>query len=404
MNIVIIDDEPVILSGIAGMIPQMDPDWHIFDRFSDAEEALNNCDWDEVQVVLADISMPGMDGLTLVAELRENGFDTLVIFITAHANFSYAQRGAHLQMFDYLLKPVSKADLENVLRRAQQQYEKVKAGTETAEYIEQNLHTLRKHYLGDLMFEERLIQPQEMERRLREYRLAEFRYQVALFKTQLSRAAVKQALTEALSSCQWMLYGQEFCFEILLLLEPGGDPGRLEAALKQMNGQYAVSPPRLSIGDLAAAFRRLLPEAQSAVIPEDDRLENALRGRELSASVQMAKEYIDRHYPEHLSLKKLADAVYLHPTYLSNVFKKQTGFAVVDYINEVRIAQAKKLLPDPRNRIYWILEQVGFSNQRYFSHVFKTLTGRTPMQYRENALLCKIPEVPADTAGEAKTP
>ena len=70
MNIVIIDDEPVILNGIAGMVPQMDPDWHIFDRFGDAEEALNNCDWDEVQVVLADISMPGMDGLTLVSELR----------------------------------------------------------------------------------------------------------------------------------------------------------------------------------------------------------------------------------------------------------------------------------------------------------------------------------------------
>lgn len=399
MNIVIIDDEPVILNGIAGMIPQIDPGWHIFDRFSDAEEALNNCDWDEVQVVLADISMPGMDGLTLVGELRENGFDTLVIFITAHANFSYAQRGAHLQMFDYLLKPVSKADLENVLRRAQQQYEKVKAGTETAEYIEKNLHTLRKHYLGDLMFEERLIPPQEMERRLREYRLAELRYQVALFKTQLSRAAVKQTLAEAIPSHRWMLYGQEFCFEILLLLEPGGDPAQLGAALGQLNGQYAVSEAPLSIGELAAAFRQLLPEAQSVVIPEDDRLENALRGRELSAAVQMAKEYIDRHYPEHLSLKQLADAVYLHPTYLSNVFKKQTGFTVVDYINEVRIAQAKKLLPDPRNRIYWILERVGFSNQRYFYHVFKNLTGQTPMQYRQNALLNVCPGLRTDKTG-----
>jgi len=402
MNIVIIDDEPVILSGIACMIPQIDPSWHIFGRFNDAEEALNNCNWDEVQVVLADISMPGMDGLTLVGALRENGFDTLVIFITAHANFAYAQRGAHLNMFDYLLKPVSKTDLESVLRRAQQEYEKMKAGTETAEYIQKNLHTLRKHYLGDLMFEERMVSPQERERRLREYRLQELRYQVALFKTKLARDAVKQALAEAVPSHHWMLYGQESCFEVLLTFEPGDDPAQMEAALRKADGQWAFSRAPLGIGDLANAFRLLLPEAQPAAVPADDRLENALKGRELSASVQMAKAYIDRHFAEHLSLKNLADAVYLHPTYLSNVFKRQTGFAVVDYINELRIAKAKKLLPDPRNRIYWILEQVGFSNQRYFYHVFKSLTGQTPMQYRQNALLSGCAAPCADRAGEER--
>lgn len=391
MNIAIIDDEQVILNGIARMIPQIDPDWHIYAVFSDAEEALNNCDWDQVQVVLVDITMPGMDGLTLVGALRENGFDTLVIFITAHANFAYAQRGAHLNMFDYLLKPVSKADMENVLRRARQQYEKLKAGRENVEYIQQNLHTLRKHYLGDILFEERLVTPQEQEQREREYGLAGIRYQIALFKTPLSRAAVKQALAKAIPAHPWMLYGQEFCYEVLLLM-PAGEASPLEAAMDALDGQWAASRPQLEIGELANAFRQLLPQAQSVTIPEDHRLQDALLGKELSAPVLMAKQYIDQHYAEHLSLKNLADAVYLHPTYLSNVFKKQTGFAVVDYINEVRIAQAKQLLPDPRNRIYWILEQVGFSNQRYFSHVFKALTGLTPMQYRQNTLL-KCPAV-----------
>ena len=386
MNIVVIDDEQVILSGIASMVPQMDPDWTIFGRFSDAEEALNNCDWDQVQVVLADISMPGMDGLTLVNALRENGFDTLVVFITAHANFSYAQRGAHLNMFDYLLKPVSKADLEAVLHRAQQQYEKSKAATETAEYIEKNLHTLRKHFLGDLMFEERLISPQEMERRLREYRLTDTRYQVAFLKTQLPRLSVKQELAKAIPSHQWMLYGQEDSFEILQLFEPGDDLTPLENALCSLGGQWSASKAMLSIGELADTYRKLLPQAQAVAIPEEEQPGILLKGRELSSPVQMAKEYIDQHYTEHLSLKQLADAVYLHPTYLSNVFKKQTGYSVVDYINELRILKAKKLLPDPRNRIYWIVEQVGFSNQRYFCHVFKTLTGQTPMQYRQNSL------------------
>jgi YesN/AraC family two-component response regulator len=101
----------------------------------------------------------------------------------------------------------------------------------------------------------------------------------------------------------------------------------------------------------------------------------------------MALLYIDQHYTEKLSLRNVADAVYLHPTYLSNIFRKQTGLAMVDYINEVRIAQAKKLLLDPRNRIYWIVEQVGFSNPRYFSHVFKMITGMSPIQYRQDRML-----------------
>ena len=96
----------------------------------------------------------------------------------------------------------------------------------------------------------------------------------------------------------------------------------------------------------------------------------------------MAIQYIQEHYQQPLSLGQIAEAVYLHPTYLSNLFKKQTGYAVVDYINMVRVQHAKTLLADPRNRIYWIVEQVGFSNQRYFSAVFKKNTGLTPMQYR----------------------
>ena len=120
----------------------------------------------------------------------------------------------------------------------------------------------------------------------------------------------------------------------------------------------------------------------------DAEMENiSLPDEKLPSSVRMAIQYIREHYRQSLSLGQIAEAVYLHPTYLSNLFKKQTGYAVVDYINMFRIQRAKDLLKDPRNRIYWIVEQVGFSNQRYFSAVFKKNTGLTPMQYRQQLLM-----------------
>ena len=385
MNIVIIDDEPVILSGISKMIPQMHPDWHVYAMFTDAAEALGNCNWDDVHVLLADISMPGMDGLSLIAALRENGFETLVVFITAHASFAYAQRGAHLNMFDYLLKPVARAALSDVLARAERYHEKVRAGIENAEYIRQNLHTLQKHFLGDVLFEERLIAGPEMQQRMQDYRLVGQQYLIALLKTGLPRPQLKNDLGSRLAGRTWMLYGQEQCFELLLFATGQADVPWLHAQLGALGVQWVGCDRTLSMEELAVAFRQLLP--QETIAAEEVTSELLPAEHELPLSIRLARQYIDQHYAERISLRSIADAVYLHPTYLSNVFRKQTGMGVVDYINAVRIAQAKGLLVDPRNRIYWIVEQVGFSNQRYFSYVFKALTGQTPMQYRQQRLM-----------------
>ena len=187
MNIVLVDDEQVILDGLGKMISHLNRNWQVCAAFTDAEEALNSCDWDQVQVLLVDISMPGMNGLNLVKMLRENSFDTLVIFVTAHADFSYAQRGAHMQMFDYLLKPISTDELQKVLRRAEEASQKNLQVRESQEYIRQNLHVLRKHFLSDYMFEERLISAEELKQRKKDYALENMRYSVALLQSTLPR-------------------------------------------------------------------------------------------------------------------------------------------------------------------------------------------------------------------------
>ena len=386
MNIVLVDDEQVILDGLGKMISQLDDGWQICAAFTDAEEALNSCDWDQVQVLLVDISMPRMSGLTLVEALRENAFDTLVIFVTAHADFSYAQRGAHLQMFDYLLKPISTDELQKVLRRAEETSRKNLQARESHEYIRQNLHVLRKHFLGDYMFEERMISVEELTQRKMDYALEDMSYAVALLQSALPRKVVKEKLSSVLETHQWMLYGQENSYELLLLCQHPLELSILTRCIPASEGRWRIAPEWLRLEQLPDAFQKLLMSGVPAA--SDAGMENVpLPDEEISSSVRMAIQYIQEHYRQSLSLGQIAEAVYLHPTYLSNLFKKQTGYAVVDYINTFRIQRAKDLLKDPRNRIYWIVEQVGFSNQRYFSAVFKKNTGLTPMQYRQQLLM-----------------
>lgn len=99
---------------------------------------------------------------------------------------------------------------------------------------------------------------------------------------------------------------------------------------------------------------------------------------------QKVSEYIREHYGEKdLSIKTLAEAVYLTPTYLSNLYKKQTGITIGQYLVDVRVEQAILLLKDPQWKLYQIAPMVGYEDANYFAKIFKKKKGVTPSEYRE---------------------
>lgn len=94
--------------------------------------------------------------------------------------------------------------------------------------------------------------------------------------------------------------------------------------------------------------------------------------------------YINEHYTEELSLHLLADKFYISPYYLSRYFKKATGFTYVEYVNSVRIKEAKKLLEHSSMKVNLIARKVGFGSVTHFGRVFKEVTGNAPLYYRRN--------------------
>ena len=82
MKLVIIDDEIVICQGLAKMIESNDWGWSVASTFVNPEDALETCDWENVQCVLMDINMPDMNGIVLAKKLREMFPDIYIIFHT----------------------------------------------------------------------------------------------------------------------------------------------------------------------------------------------------------------------------------------------------------------------------------------------------------------------------------
>jgi two-component system response regulator YesN len=98
--------------------------------------------------------------------------------------------------------------------------------------------------------------------------------------------------------------------------------------------------------------------------------------------VEVAKDYISKHYHEAISLSDIAGLVYLNANYFSELFKKETGVNFSDYITNFRIEIARELLKDMQYRVVDVAVKVGYRDANYFIKLFKKAVGITPEQYR----------------------
>ena len=122
MKAIIVDDEPHVLA-----VARLLVDWekyHIHQLFEcmDATEALEIIEREQPAILLSDIRMPQMDGLTLIEKAREKNPDLKSILISAYSDFAYAQKAVGLGCVDYLLKPLTEEGLNDAVEKAVTQY------------------------------------------------------------------------------------------------------------------------------------------------------------------------------------------------------------------------------------------------------------------------------------------
>lgn len=123
-RILIAEDEPPILRMIKNTIEKLGDRFEVAKTCFNGEEAIEALKADSYDVVITDVKMPVVTGLELAEWISLNRPNIMIVFLSGHQNFSYARQAIQYKAFDYVLKPVSKAKLTDLMDRIANELDK----------------------------------------------------------------------------------------------------------------------------------------------------------------------------------------------------------------------------------------------------------------------------------------
>jgi two-component system response regulator YesN len=151
---------------------------------------------------------------------------------------------------------------------------------------------------------------------------------------------------------------------------------------------YAQQAIRLGVSDYL--LKPVKFEELSAVI-QKARLTILRRGGHEGETAEAKRiykiiSYLNDHLEDDICLKKLSETFYLHPSYISQLFKTETGMNYHEYLEKLRIERAKQILSTSDLSVDQIAERTGFGNYRTFSAAFRRLEKKSPSEFRRRGI------------------
>lgn len=158
---------------------------------------------------------------------------------------------------------------------------------------------------------------------------------------------------------------------------------RLLAGYKLFAPELADSEPEVykqiqaskNIQNLSGILRQLI-EGIANIMASND--------KQYSYLVKEAQKFIRDNFSKNINLQTIADHIHVNSSYLSRLYKKETGESIVDALNKYRIDIAKKLLKDSSNKVFEVASAVGIEDPAYFTHVFTKYIGMSPKEFKVN--------------------
>lgn len=385
MNILIVDDENVIREGIRRTIRNRFPDLGVHLAAS-PEEAVTLLRSQRIDIVLTDILMPGMTGLELMNVSRSRHPHVKWAVISAHSEFAYAQEAVRLGAKDYLLKPIGKDLLTDLIRRLHEELQQETLLNKEAQLLKSNLRFVR----------EAVFQRFASGLDTGSIDIAAFvehhpYFQLVLVKMESDRKVhlehfiIENVLSELIDR-----YGSGFVVNYdsrsllgLVTLKPETGLESLLDELKRHLRKYLKVPFQILHTGILRDFQTVPEEVQRMRQASATQVyEHYANGGD--RAVEVALQYIQSHYHSDLTLEKVASVVYLNPVYFSQLFKQKTGQGFKEYVTELRLERAKQLLRNSGLRLAEVAERSGYQDMRHFTQMFRKKYSLTPTEYRQS--------------------
>ncbi|HUX41440.1 MAG TPA: response regulator [Rectinemataceae bacterium] len=395
-KVLIADDEPKIRRGLRSLFERHSDAFEVVAEAEDGEVALDRATALRPDLLMVDIRMPFINGIELIHRLDAILPGRLVVIVSGHDEFEYAQAAIKLHVFDYLLKPVSVEAFSALVARVAVELEArqdaLRQESWVSEQLQRNLPVLRERFLKDWVGTG--LSRSEIEEGLAflcfdfaapvyllAARFAERgeRLQV-VYSHRLEQVALRAILEESMPREGTCVFEDDE--DAVLAI----GPAMSEDAIAEAKNAIARRVAERSLRPALTASRIIGdPVARLIEVHEELRVELA-EGDSLDDVVILARNYIDKHCAEvDLSLESAAEALKISPGHLSRLLKRETGAGFTEYLTRRRIGMAIELMKDPSARVSEAAERSGYRSQHYFSRAFRKVTGSSPSEFRRGS-------------------
>ncbi len=306
-------------------------------------------------LVITDIRMPVMDGLELLKAVSSERLNTCVVLLSDFTEYTYAREGLLHGAFDYLGKPVNHQSLTELLKRVGKFLDEKKAEKEKIRQLQG-------------LAEEAFSPSQDIEKVVtllcngQNEAFEAFVNLITLVGSALNedvgraviiiKNTIETIFSQVMETHGWMVH----------YIDP--TPYKQLDILQDMGWQTFKA-------DLVRSFREFLVYMKKFIIWKPG-----------GGSVKTACLEVLNHIEEDISVKLIAEKLFISKAYLSELFKQSTGISLLEYITRIKVERAKYLLISTPLKNYEVADRLGFKDHEYFSKIFKKVTGITPHEFR----------------------
>lgn len=340
-RILIVEDEELERTSLKIFLEENLSDVRIVGEAKSGYEAMECIDREDINVMLVDINIPGVDGLEVIRYAREKLDKVIIIVTTAYNDFEIAHAAIKLKVNDFLLKPIRKETL-----------------IETVQAYEEELN----HQDSPGQSSKILI------RLGNEIRKCSYKASIDLLKEYID--SIYQEFNDVNVISKKL---QELAKMILKISE--------ELGVNDGN-ELVVQTEKLKIKYLLYNNKH---DAYNEVVKMIDILFDKVnvKGKISDDGMKVVVDYIERNIKKGISLEDVANHVNISTYYLSKIFKKEMGVNFITYITDRKMELAKEMLATTDVPVLNIALDLAYNEANYFSKAFKKKTGYTPSEYRE---------------------